>query len=75
MRDYLEDITFSVCVLEKDKNPPWKKILTKCKKDLKESYKKAYAFGIYRELPQPPKEENPFFPSDKIIKNLRTTFH
>lgn len=71
MRDYLENITFSVCVLEKEKNPPWKKILTKFKKDLKESYKKAYAFGIYQDLPQPSKEEEPLFPSDKINKSIR----
>lgn len=72
MKDYLEEITFSVCVIEKDKNPAWKKILTKFRKDLNESYKKAYAFGIYQELPQPPKGKEPFFLSEKIDNKLRT---
>ena len=72
MKDYIEDITFSVCVLEKDKNPAWKKILRKFKEDLKESYKKTYAFGIYQELPQPSTDKELFFPSDKINQKLRT---
>jgi hypothetical protein len=72
MKDYCDDITFSVCVFEKDKNPAWKKILTKFRKELKESYERAYAFSVYQELPQPPKEIEPFFLSEKLNQKLRS---
>ena len=72
MKDYIDDITFSVCVIDEDKNPAWKKILTKFRKDLKKSYKKAYAFGVYQKLPKPPKEKEPLFLSEMLNQKLRS---
>ncbi|MBS3777740.1 MAG: hypothetical protein KGY50_00425 [Candidatus Thermoplasmatota archaeon] len=58
MKDYLEEIDFSVKICDPTHTPPWKKMLKKVKQKKKTYDEKEYAFGIYQILPNPPEKES-----------------
>lgn len=57
MKDYLEEIDFSVKFCDPTHTPPWKKMLKKVKEKKKTYDEKDYAFGIYQILDFPPEKE------------------
>jgi hypothetical protein len=57
MKDYLEEIDFSVKFCHPTHTPPWKKLLKKVKEKKKTYDEKDYAFGIYQILPNPAEKE------------------
>lgn len=46
----------SICSLESNQIPTWKKICKKYTTELKKKYERAYAFGLYRIHTFPPEE-------------------
>lgn len=71
LKDYIEEIDFSVCLCKPNEKIPWKKIIEKTKGKKKTYNEKDYAFGIYQILPIPDdfkKKERQFFFSEFACK-------
>lgn len=56
----IEESQVSVCSLEQNNTPTWKKICKKYTKELKKKYEQAYAFGLYKVYVYPPEKIKDF---------------
>ncbi|MBS3801818.1 MAG: hypothetical protein KGY65_03620 [Candidatus Thermoplasmatota archaeon] len=57
LKDYSEEIDFSVKMNKLHTPIPWKKILKKVKREKKSYDERDYAYGIYQILPSPKEKE------------------